>query len=218
MRRAAKAPLAVTKADTMASQPVDMCIVRRACAADCTVAAALHARELHGEFLSSLGTHFLTVLYRGINAHPDGFVLVAERNGMVIGFVSGATNNTIVSSEVIRLNWIVLAFWSGFHILANLKLLPAALAALKHGEGQYAGQAELLAIAIAATAQNNGAGKALLTAFQREMRSRNVQFFHLIVAERNTKARSFYERNGFELLERISLFGTWKCRLGSHVR
>ena len=137
---------------------------------------------------------------------------------MLIGFVSGATNSTIVSSEVIRLNWIVLAFWSVFHILANLKLLPAALAALKHGEGQYAGQAELLAIAVAATAQNNGAGKALLTAFQREMRLRNVQFFHLIVAERNTKARSFYERNGFELLERISLFGTWKCRLGSHIR
>ena len=77
-------------------------VVRRARRADCAAAASLHARELPGEFLSSLGVRFLTVLYQGINAHPDGFVLVAERDGAVVGFVSGATDSAAVRGDVMR--------------------------------------------------------------------------------------------------------------------
>lgn len=157
---------------------------------------------------------FLNALYHGINAHPDGFVLVAERNGAVIGFVSGATNSTEVSSAGIRLHWLALALWSGLQVLTRPRLLPKILAAVRHGKDQNAHQAELLAIAVSSPVHKTGVGKQLLSEYQREMRSRNVKFFHLIVDERNTSARVFYEHNGLKLLERVSLFDTNKCRLG----
>ena len=77
------------------------CNVRRASQTDCTIAATLHANELPGEFLSLLGIRFLNALYRGINAHPEAFVLVAEQNSMLISFVSGATNSSTVDSAKI---------------------------------------------------------------------------------------------------------------------
>ena len=198
----------------MSIEKHDTCIVRRAHLADCATAATLHVTELPGEFLSLLGIQFLTVLYRGINAHPNGFVLVAERNGTVIGFVSGATNSAEVTGGVIRRHWFALAVWSAFHVLARPFLLTNILAALRHTKDEYAHQAELLAIAVASPTHNNGIGKELLSAFQREMRSRSVAFFHLIVDERNCNARAFYGRNGLKFIEKVSLFGNWKCRLG----
>lgn len=188
--------------------------VRRASQTDCAIAAALHSKELPGEFLSLLGIQFLTVLYRGINAHPNGFVLVAELKGTVIGFVSGATNSAEVSGAVIRRHWLALALSSGFKVLTQPRLLTNVLAAGRHSKDQYAHQAELLAIAVSSPVRNTGVGKQLLLTFQREMCSRSVKFFHLIVDERNTSAHAFYERNGLKLIERVSLFNTWKYRLG----
>lgn len=75
--------------------------MRRASQTDRATAAALHNKELPGEFLSLLSIRLLNALYRGFNAHPEAFVLVAEQNGMVIGFVSGATNSSTIDSAKI---------------------------------------------------------------------------------------------------------------------
>jgi len=193
-------------------------MVRRAEPADCAAAAVLHANELPGEFLSSLGVRFLTVLYRGINAHPDGFVLVAERDGGVVGFVSGATNSAAVSKAVMRRHRLTLAFWAGGRVLVHPRLLCHVFAAMSHRDDDYAGKAELLSIAVSSRVQGAGVGQALLAAFKDEMRRRGVAFFHLIVDERNARAQTFYKRNGLESLERITMFGTWKNRMGCHLR
>jgi ribosomal protein S18 acetylase RimI-like enzyme len=180
---------------------------------DARFAAELHAAEISEGFLPSLGRPFLERLYRRIVREPRSFLLVAELDEQVIGFLAG--------TEDVRALYRAFLLHDGAG--ATLAALPRVLRSWRRvletlrypGSGQDGaptGQigeplpaAELLAIAVAPTARGLGAGRALVDAFTRELVVRRVPAARVVVGAGNAVAIRLYERSGFLPARRIEV-------------
>ena len=89
------------------------------------------------------------------------------------------------------------------------KVLGFTLVSLRPELLSHEPSAHLEAIAVGEGAEGKGVGQALLTAAESEARAHGAQTITLHVFASNTRARGFYERNGYagELLRYIKELG-----------
>lgn len=158
--------------------------------------ARLHAEMIGTGFLSSLGTGFLTVLYRALIDGEEEGVFVAERHGVVVGFVAGTTDTGDFFARFLRRRWLP----------AGIRLLPAMtrpgtlrrmLETRRHGHARHAVAPELLSLAVATSARGVGLGGRLTGALQDWARRRGIDAMRVVVGAENTVAIDLYRRSGF---------------------
>lgn len=171
--------------------------VRTARDADAATAARLHAGRISDGFLSFLGPAFLTRLYRRVLRVPTSFLLVAEADGRVVGFIAG-------SSDV---RGLYKAFVVRDGVVAGAAALPRLIAGwrrtletLRHGTGGDAGTGrgtELLAVAVEHGVEGRGVGTALVDAFCAEVAGSGADEAYVVVGADNAGAIGLYRRAGF---------------------
>lgn len=170
--------------------------------------AQIHASALAGDFLPSLGTGFLTELYRGILGLELGFGFVALTEGAVAGFVIASEDTSALFSTLLRARFLPLGLRVAATLLRKPRLLANVLETFtypKH-EGRVNVPAELVVIAVDGTLRSEGAGAALCGALDNAFRQRGIARYKVTVNQSNNGANRFYERQGFELAYSFTLY------------
>jgi len=162
--------------------------------------AELHRVQISEAFLSTLGQSFLTQLYLGISASPDGFVFVAadDRN-RVVGFVSGAADTVAMQRWIVKRHGLMLGLYLLPHLLrpSVVRRVWERLRYPSRVEGDFP-SAELLSMGVCADMQGKGAAPALLDALIEEFRRRHVHDIRVVAGARLARANAFYRKYGFE--------------------
>ncbi len=174
----------------------DTVVVEPATSNDAAAVARLHAEGIGEGFLSTLGPRFLAVLYRAMAQSGDAVLLVARRDGRVIGFAAGAAEPRLFYREFLRRK----------ALRASIALMPRALRpsvvigiaeTLRHLRSGGERAAELLAVAVGSSVSGTGFGAALVFRLEEELRAAGATRLAVVVSATNASARAFYERLGF---------------------
>jgi ribosomal protein S18 acetylase RimI-like enzyme len=190
--------------------------------ADADAAARLHASEIDEGFLAQLGSAFLTRLYRRVALSPDSFLLVAEANGTMVGFLAGSLD---VAALYRRFVWHDGVPAAASSLRALVRAWPLALETLRYGQrvntapgpgpdAPAGGDSELLAMAVHPAWQGHGIGRRLVEGFLAEVARRGAVSARVVVGAANHRAVDLYRRAGFDALEEFELHrGTRSLRL-----
>lgn len=163
----------------------------------------VHLESFPGFFLSSLGSKFLSVFYRGVLVAPEGIAFIyLNETGEPAGFVAGTANPHGFYKRLLKSNWLKFSFASFGALLRN----PAAIRRVARGllhPGQNpvgADIAGLFSIGVLPELQGTGAGKKLVKAFLDESRKRGcVRVFLTTDRDSNDVVNDFYSKLGFEV-------------------
>jgi ribosomal protein S18 acetylase RimI-like enzyme len=177
--------------------------VRVGTEADVDFAAAMHAAQISEGFLPTLGHAFLARLYRRIVRSEQSFLLVADDDGVPVGFVAGSED----------VGALYRAFILRDGVAASLRALPRVVRSarrvietLRYPSGPTdLPAAELLAIAVAPACRGRGIGRALVEALTTELGRRRVDAVRVVVGADNAGAVHLYETCGFRPATRIEV-------------
>lgn len=192
--------------------------LRAAMSSDAPAIARLHMETIDTGFLSSLGVGFLRLLYRTLIQSDAGSVVVADADGVVVGFVAGTVDTGAFYSEFVRRKFLG----------ATIRLLPALTRVstwrriretARYGRSPEGNgvDAELLSMAVAPSARRLGLGSSLVAALQDWFEANGVVTAKVVVGAQNESAISLYSRCGFSELREVqvhtgtpSLEMTWR--------
>ena len=172
-------------------------MVRLGCEADAAAAGQLHAERIPGGFLAFLGSGFLTRLYRRICRSSNSFLLVAEEEGRVVGFVAGSADVPDLYRAFVLRDGLAAALDAMGPLLRRWR---QALETLRHGSSEGAGTGrgvELLAIAVDPSHQGRGIGEQLVADFLRQVATSHAHAAYVVVGADNARAVGLYRRAGF---------------------
>lgn len=159
--------------------------------------AALHAENIDQGFLATLGVPFLALMYRAIDEAADSFLLVEERDGRVIGFISGGMGMWPIYRRMLRKP-----------VALGLTLLPSIvkparikriLDILRYGRNESTAQlprAELLSLAVALDARGSGVAERLYHRLATYFEEAGEGAFKITVGDALAPAHRFYIRMG----------------------
>jgi len=178
--------------------------------ADIRQVARLHVICLKQGFLSTLGEDLLALLYRDMTVQEDVFLIAAEVNGEIAGFVAGACHvGGLYRHFVLRH-----AFGAGIRILPSLfsvktlrrvtETLHYPFARTRHTEIPLP-EAELLSIAVGESHRGTPVAAALYRALMEQFRAHGEKAFQITVGAELQRAIRFYEKMGARQSARIEV-------------
>ncbi len=171
-----------------------------------TAVAVLHADQIAQGFLSLLGPSFLRRLYRRIGRAPDSFLLVADSEGTVAGFVAGSTDvGALYRSFLLRDGIVAGASAAGAsaHRVAPGTRHARSREIGERGRGAWGRTARDRGRSVAAPGR--GTGRLLVGAFLDELGFRGCDAAHVVVGADNAAAIALYERARFRTADRFEL-------------
>lgn len=172
-------------------------IIRLANKDDCLKIAKIHVQEIKHGFLSELGEKFLYYFYQAIINSSNTFLIVAENNNLVVGFVSGSTDLKKFYKEFFK-KYGFKVFLILLRRILNIIIIKKVFETIKYSKKEDFLKAEFLSIAVLTNFQGLGIARKLLDKFISEMKKRNITKFKVIIGENLTRAIGFYEKNGFK--------------------
>ncbi len=182
--------------------PVDNLEIRPMLESDVEAVVEIHLRTFPGFFLSFLGPDFLALLYRSIQAAPEGVVLVAIGEEGIQGFAAGVTSQESFYRRLLRKHWWRFAMSALGAASRRPSVIPRLLRALRRPSetGQSAAPAALMSIGVRPESEGKGIGGLMIESFCREMATRGVTDICLTTdRDDNAHANRFYERHGFHV-------------------
>lgn len=165
--------------------------------------AKLHASGIAEGFLSTLGTRFLSVLYRGIARADGSGVLVAVENGQVLGFISYTRDVKICYNQVLKTQWFNLTLAmlpNAFNPTIYKKVYETLLYPLQRHENSpesVVSGAELLSMSVDENTRGKGIGKLLVAAVDEEMSRMNADGYYVVTHSIDQRSNGFYANCGF---------------------
>ena len=171
-------------------------------------AASLHLRALgYSSFITLFGEEFLFELYRGLLERGLAFLIAAEEDGKLQGFILGSADGS-------RLNDAILARPIRFGLLMLPAMLRSPGILFKALEIAFYGKkadpalrAELVVIAVEDSTRSKGVGAALVQALERKFAADGVAKYKVTCHEDMQRANAFYRKNGFTLKGAFPLAG-----------
>ena len=162
---------------------------------DAAAAAILHAQLISEGFLSSLGPRFLSRLYGRI-AHGGGsFLIVAEAEGSIVGFIAGSVDVAKLYRSFLVRDGVAASLSAPVRLVSAL---PRVLETLSHGRrGEGAEGGELLAVAVDPSWRGRHVGRQLVERFLVEVEQGGLRSAHVVVGADNATAIAMYRRAGF---------------------
>lgn len=159
--------------------------------------ARIHEATITGGFLSTLGPKFLIKLYETLAGSEHSFLIVAHRDGRMLGFICGSGSTSRVYKDFMKR-----AGLSSLPILlpkllsfARIKRIIETLLYPKK-QGDDLPESEILNFCVDESVQRSGVGKILFFALVDEFRKRGVTEIRIVTGETQTKAQGFYEKLG----------------------
>ena len=174
-------------------------IIRLANKEDCLEIAKLHVQEIKSGFLLELGEKFLYYFYQAMINSQSTFLIVAEQDNSIIGFISGSFDLKKFYKEFAKKhNFRVLLIL--FKKFLNLDSLKKILETRKYAkrEEKALPRPELISIVVSSQFQGQDIAKQLLFKFFSEMKNKGAKLIKVIVGEKLSPAIRFYEKNGFK--------------------
>ncbi|MBK5289961.1 MAG: GNAT family N-acetyltransferase [Acidimicrobiia bacterium] len=170
-------------------------VLRAATVTDAARLAELHATRISEGFLSQLGTGFLRRLYRRVIVSPEGFVVVAVADYQVVGFAAGALDvGRLYRSFLVR-DGIAAGLVTAPRLLRSWRRVLETLRYPTRGEDLPA--AEILAVAVEASAAGRGIGRRLVTFALDEFIRRGTTAAKVVAGADNAAALGLYAVCGF---------------------
>lgn len=162
--------------------------------------AKIHKQEINQGFLSSLGVNFLKVFYQAIVSSPYSFIIVAQENDKIIGFVAGCTNIKKFYGYFLKKY-----FWVASSILlskifkfSNLKKIIEVLLYPHKESKNNIPDTELLSIAVIQEFHGQQIALKMFEKFVEEIKNKKINVFKVVVGEKLKRAIGFYEKMGFK--------------------
>lgn len=187
-------------------------------------AACLHADALPHGFFASLGERYLRAYYMSFLASPHACALMADRDGIPLGFVVGSLDPEAHRSFTIRRHGARLALQGGRALVLHPRLgvdflstrvgryTKGIVRSLRPRSSQPTGEPHPRAsgrlgvlnhIAVVPDARGQGVGEALVDAFVQRARSTGVRRIQLLTLADGNGATRFYDRLGWRRLETL---------------
>jgi ribosomal protein S18 acetylase RimI-like enzyme len=172
--------------------------------------AQLHIEGIKDAFIGSLGIDFVKLLYEGIVQSQDGFGLVAEENGKVLGFVAFTTNLSKLYKSVILKKgvWFILRLASKIFSLRQIKSVFETLFYPSRIKKMNLPHAELLSIAVAEEVRRKGLASELVGRGLEACRTRGIAKVKVLVAVSKESANKLYQNCGFEFVGQTDSHGS----------
>jgi ribosomal protein S18 acetylase RimI-like enzyme len=183
----------------------DDLVIRSASESDAPTVASLHAGQITEGFLSFLGPGFLARLYRRIVRSPESFLLVAESQRRVVGFIAGTADVGRLYRTFLWRDGAGAALGVAGRLLRSWRRV---IETLRHGSGDGVGRGEgveLLAIAVEPGHQGAGVGGALVGSFLDRVGHGPDGAAYVVVASDNAGAIGLYQRAGFVVDQEFEL-------------
>ncbi len=155
--------------------------------------AELHTAMFRRGLGGSLGIEFARAFYDDVIGCPDCFLIVAEIDGTLAGYISGAFDNRVFPTSVFRkrIRRLILRRMLTF----RLSYTGLWRAIRNHRLGRSAeGMAELLSIQVCSDFGGKGIGRGLVARMEERFRNRAVPAF--CVYTDDCEGIRFYERIG----------------------
>ena len=161
-------------------------------------AAALHAASIDQGFLATLGVRFLTLMYRAIDEAGGSVLLAEERDGRVLGFVSGGRGMGTIYRRMLRrpFHLGVALFPVLFRPSALMRIFDILRYGRKSSFAIHLPDAELLSIAVAPDARGTGVAESLYGRLEQYFRGQGIDVFRIVVGNALLPAHRFYRRMG----------------------
>ena len=178
----------------------------------CKAMALLHTEAFQGFFLTSMGLSFLQLLYRGFIVQPDGISMVAEENGVIIGFAVGTNDPDCFFRNLLKKHGFKFAFAAIPGLLRNpIFVAKKCIGALFYrGEtpAEIPNAALLSSLAVSPNESRKGVGQQLIKAFCDEAGKRGAEAVYLTTDESgNDDVNQFYSKCGFKLTDTLERQG-----------
>lgn len=177
--------------------------------------ARLHAEEISGGFLTSLGIPLLTRLYAAISRSPSAFTLICTVDGTIGGFLCASTDTAKVYRQVLRRAWLHLFpallrrifSWNTVHRCWETLRYPSRSS---HADLP---KAEILNFCVSGHLQRSGIGRRLFAAMEDEFRRRGISQIRIVTGKGQESAIRFYEKLGAEAVGIIEVHAQVESRL-----
>ena len=184
--------------------------------ADVGRTAHIHAASLPGGFFVALGQRFLRCYHRTFLTSPAGGAILAESEGVTVGFIVGTIDEATHYRHVVRRDRWSLGARGLLALITKprLALRFVRTRALRYGRGLVRlsrRPAELPSevtplltcgvlshMAVEPSSRGAGIGATLLSAFEETACALGARTVRLSTATDNTAAQSFYERAGWQ--------------------
>jgi len=175
-----------------------MVSIRLANKNECCRVAKIHCQEIKWGFLSQLGERFLCYFYEAVIDSSNAFLIIAQKDDSIIGFISGCSNLNKLYQEFVR-KYSFKAFPVLLRRIFNSIIIKKIFEIIKYSKQREKNlpEAELLTIAVSKNFQGSGIAQKLLEKFISEMKRRGIWQFKVIVGEKLSRAVRFYEKSGF---------------------
>lgn len=178
--------------------------IRKATSNDVDSIVKIHLNAFKGFFLTSLGADFLSFYYGCFVKSTETVTMVAEEDGVILGFSASSKVCKGFNSRLIKSNFcafILLSFKMLFSTPNSLLRLAKNLTKKGGGVEDDEDYAELYSIGINKVAQGKGIGKQLLAASEHVMQEEGVKRVSLTTDfDNNGHAIGFYLSMGYETL------------------
>lgn len=172
--------------------------------------AALHSVGLDRGFLSRLGPRFLVQLYAAIDAGPDSVLIVEQRNGKVVGFVTGGSGMGPIYRRLLHRPFSLgLALFPSLLRPSMLKGMIELVYRRSADDPGCAGgtlpEHELFSIVVSVEMRGTGIAESLYNRLCAQFRAQGVPAFQIVVGESLSAAHRFYRRMGAEPVLKTSV-------------
>lgn len=184
--------------------------IRKATSKDIKGIVDVHCSAFKGFFLTELGTSFLQLYYSSYFKEPTAVLLVAEKDGEVVGFSSATSMSAGFNTRLVKKDLLRYALRGCVIALTKPKALVNLSKNWSHRDssvvdsGDYA---ELMSIAVSPKAQGEGVGKQLIQKTEDVMKMQCVSWFSLTTDYYNNESTiAFYKRCGYEVMYEFTAY------------
>lgn len=174
---------------------------------DIDAIAQLHKKAFPSFFLTNLGLPFLRVLYRGYLKDEKSGIIIAERNGNLVGFIAYSLDYSSFFKYLIKRHLLQFALCSIGAVIRHPFYIRRLLGAFKKSETVTKEEpyVELASICVDPMMEGNGIGTKLIDYLINSIDFDKYAYINLETdAENNEKANLFYLNNGFKLFRKYT--------------
>lgn len=162
----------------------------------------LHLKYFRSNFKNLPGKKMLDYYYRCVSEQIGSTGYVARVNDQVAGYICGVWDKKVLNRSLIKKYGIQLAFWGVIHAITHPSHIIRFVSKVRRGNklAKKSGY-ELRPIIVDAHFRGTGIANDLVERLLIDAKERGYRHMFLFTEEDNHRARNFYEKINFSLVE-----------------